>query len=196
MEIADEYAAYLDVEAAPLEEFLEMGPHVRAHFARLFDTDGPYAGVVGPPRPDVERAWRLAELVYLHDAVFRFTERIRFDPSPNGLETLRFNALPECVAEWMERVQVAWLALAGTLSVSDETALDTVDDLYDERAAFVERAVDTGQFLPVAPADDPRPERPEVQTHLRRDATVDPAKIHAHLFWRFAEDETFRDCLV
>jgi hypothetical protein len=185
-ETASRYSGLVSVSEAPFGRNRDMVAHTREHFDDLFNDDACAEPFKRPPAAtDVDALLEASELVYLDDAVARFSSETVFEPTPAGLERVAFYELPPSVSEWMMAVELLAGSLGGQFDV-DRAAADVVDDLYGRRREFVERAMDADSFLLVPAGHEASAEekRRKIETRVRRGADVDPADVHAYCYGR------------
>jgi hypothetical protein len=185
-ETASRYAGMVSVSEAPFGRNRDMVAHTREHFDDLFNDDSCASAFKShPTATDVDALLNASELLYLDDAVTRFSTETIFDPEPDHLEPIAFYELPPAVSKWMMEVELLAGALGGLVHV-DRAEADIVDDLYGRRREFVNRAMDVDSFL-LVPADhdaSPEEKRRKIETRVRRGADVDPADVHAYCYGR------------
>lgn len=185
-ETAARYSGLVSVSETPFGRTRDMVAHTREHFDDLFNDDAcAKAFKPSPATTDVDALLTVSELVYLDDAVARFSTETVFEPAPDGLERVAFYELPPAVSEWMMEVELLAGALGDRLD-GDAAGMDLVEDLYGRRREFVDRAMDADSFL-LVPADreaSPEEKRRKIETRVRRGADVDPADVHAYCYSR------------
>lgn len=184
-EIAHEFPEFVTISTGPYGRNEDMVRHVEHHFDSLFnDTDFATEFKKFPSRPAFDPLFDMAEIVYLSDCVGRFAEKTVFTPDVGGIPTLSFIELPPELSHWMERVEVVWACFGGELRISEWSPRKAVEELYDDREEFVEKAVEADMFLPIPPEDEVSVTnvRNRVETLSGRRANVSPALIHDYCY--------------
>lgn len=174
--IAKAYAARLafpekvSVTREPFGRTTDLDEHVRTHFRTLFRRHEELRTTLGWDEDDVLDA---CELVFVDDAVFRFTTTITFEPADEELATVSFNKYPdeasEWMAEWMEKVDIVWSPLRGERAL-DETVEEYFRELSSSRNRFVDEARQADVFLPITAesVSDVEAMRSNIKRRLRR----------------------------
>lgn len=174
----------ISVSTKPVSRRHDMTAHVRDHFDSLLN-NAENGNRLKTGRPDTERLLKICELVYLYDAVYRFSPETIVDPDIDGLERLRFVALPATAHAWMGEVDVLWWTLHNELA-PEEPVNELIDRLYESRDEFVEDTKAAEIFLPIRSdyTDDVEDKRRKIAKRLERNSHVKPKLVHDYCFSR------------
>ena len=185
--IASDYPEAVSVSREPFDRSEDMNHHVRGHFDTVFNSDE--VGAVlkdGAPRTDT--LLNLCEILYIDDAILRFSDRITFNPSPNHLQSVEFSELPaeldEETRHWMSSIELAWDGFIENTATQDELT-GLISDLYADRETIARGAEDRSIFLPpTADYTDDRLEEAYLRPRLMRQTSVSSEQVHDTVYSR------------
>lgn len=189
-DLALEHPDFIDVTSDPFDEKEpDMVAHVRGHFRNVFNEENVTPAFRVPSDSNFRALIRACELVYIDDAVLRFAPTWTFDPSFEDLDTMEFTEMPDQLIHWMEKVQVMWDALLGSVDLSRDETRGLVETLYGSRAEFVEKAMEMDLFLPVPPPEyDETGPTPNLQEQFARRHEISSEDVHRYCYRRVLDD--------
>ena len=185
--IAGDYPEEVSVSRDPFDRTEDMSHHVRNHFDTIFNSDE-VGAVLRDGVPDTDTLLEFSEILYIDDAILRFSDRITFDPSPNQLNGVEFSELPAELdgelCDWMSRTELAWDWFVDN-TATQNALTDIISDLYADREAVARRAEDQGVFLPpTAEYTDDRLGEDYLRPRLMRQTSVSTDRVHDTVYSR------------
>lgn len=187
-EIAFSFPDKVDVEIKPYGRDRDLTEHVRNHFDSLLNESSSGGSLRKGAASDWERMLKACELVYIDDAMYRYSDLTLITPEVDGLAQVGFVGMPDGVQdpvidEWHKELEVAWSILMDRLH--EGIRLDEkIDDLYARREEFIDHCMESNVYMPITTEVSNTVEALEknLKRRLRRNSEADPAKVHEYCY--------------